>query len=232
MRGQSVLVSSLFLTVVAFAWLQAGSAPQPAVAQTVTDDDCLEQEEKAPADGEARMTRLRSLTGRAPLSPEMIEQVLLVAQDVDPTLAESLRRQRQRDPEAFVQAMRTTGRRLQGMAELRTRDPKLYAFKLQEMRIDKQVLSAAQRVREAIRHGSNDVEALREDLRTYVAIQQALSIKARAEYLARLREHIAALEEHINRDVLNFENAIDDRIRQLLAAPGAVTSRGEVIPAE
>jgi hypothetical protein len=240
MRPESVLISSLILTCAAFAWLQAAPVLHPASAQQAAgEDDCLEQEDanaqaaaQAPAAGPR--PAVRSAGGRTPLPPEMIEQVLLVADDVDPALANNLRRQRQRDPEGFARAMRTTGRRLLGMAELRSRDPQLYGFKLQELRIDKQVLNAAERLRESMRGGSGDVEQRTEDLRTYVRIKVALSIKARVEYLARLRDHMIALEGAINRDALNFEKTVDERVRQLLASPsGSDRARlDETIPDE
>ena len=67
-------------------------------------------------------------------------------------------------------------------------------------------------------------------------IQVALSIKSRVEYLARLRDHVLALEQAINRDALRFENSVDDRILDLLDASSPerrMTTRfGERVPEE
>ncbi|MHC5004590.1 MAG: hypothetical protein ACYTJ0_15870 [Planctomycetota bacterium] len=219
----AVLFGCAVLACGAIAWSQVDPGPRAAQGQQASqDDDCLEQEDAAAV----RQGRRTDLAGRIdlataprfPLAPEMVDRVMEVATDIDAAMANRLRRLQQRDPAGFDRAMRTIGRRLLGMAELKVRDPKLYSFKLQELRIDEQVQKAAARLREAKRTASSDVEQREEDLRTYVRIQVALSIKSRVEYLARLREHITALEEAINRDALNFEHSVEERMGALLAA--------------
>jgi hypothetical protein len=147
----------------------------------------------------------------------VIEQVMTVAREIDPALAARLQRLRDRDPAAFRQSMASTGRRLIGMAELKSRDPKLYGYKLSELRTEAQVSRTARELRLARSTGSAEVPALEEELRRNVRIQVALSFAARAEYLRRLREHLEALQEQIRGDVVNFDQTVEKRMRAALA---------------
>jgi len=154
-----------------------------------------------------------------PLTPELIAQVVEVAREINPMLASRLQALQRRDPAEFEQAVRTTGWRLLGMAELKQRDPELYGFKVLELRYEQQAERKAAEVREAIKTGTGDVARLQEDLRTLVRTQLALGMGARAEYLSRLREHLDRIEGEIDREAMQFDENVDSRIEQMLRDP-------------
>jgi hypothetical protein len=151
-----------------------------------------------------------------PLTPELTEQVIEVATEIDRELADQLCELRARDPEGFERAVRTTGTRLIVMAQLRQRDPELYQFKLNELRYDAQVKKKARLVYESRATGSGDMDSLRRDLEDLVRIQVALSIKSKVEYLQRLRDHVQSLEASIEADARSFNETVDSRIERLL----------------
>jgi hypothetical protein len=93
------------------------------------------QDESDPALGTTPERRAAERRGATQLTPELIERVLEVANEIDPVLASRLRASRQRDPASFQRALLTSGRRLVAMAELKQADPKLYETKLAELKI-------------------------------------------------------------------------------------------------
>ena len=203
------------------SWAQ--DADPPADEQA---DDCLEYEEPRVVT-ERRMDRssIKAASIRVPgpaqrahITPEIQRNALEVARRINPDLGRRLRQLCDDNPEACERAMLTSGRRLLQLAELKELDPKLYALKLQELLIQEQVNNAARELKEAIDNGSPRVEQLRDMLTQRIQLQLALSLKARVEYLQRLRAHVQALEDEINRDASNFtvgvETTLDEVLRQ------------------
>lgn len=152
------------------------------------------------------------------VSPDLVEQWLQVAEDVDPAKARRLREMCDRDPEEFNRVMRQSGRRIVSLAELRIDDPDLYETKLSEMRIESQVDEIAGRLVEAIRSGrQDDIAALQEELRPWVVTQVVYSIKARGDYLLRLKEHVERLERELEYEAENFQKVADRRLEEIIA---------------
>ncbi|MHC4947653.1 MAG: hypothetical protein ACYTG1_05260 [Planctomycetota bacterium] len=151
------------------------------------------------------------------LAPQLIDQCLAVAEDLDPATAQRLRALCDEDQEAFERIMRVRGRRLLGLAQLRERDPKLYQAKLGELRISMQVTRMARQVREAQRLGSEvKAEELESQLRGLIRIQVALSLKARGDYIRRLEEHIEALRAQLEADARQFDETVEKRLEQVM----------------
>ncbi len=221
----AIAVLALFtpLSPVTLIPVQVGASSP--IAEQVDRDDCDDEQERDGVSTEVPLEVLspealeRILSSRRAsgvLSAEIVEEALQVAEEIDPMMAGQLRGLQQKDPVAFQRAMQTTGRRLIGMAELKSRDSRLYGFKLAELRIEGQVNRAAARLREAVQGGSSETEQLEQELRQQVQIQIAISLGARGEYLRRLKEHVKALEESIDQDALHFNDTVQQRLDQIL----------------
>lgn len=150
-------------------------------------------------------------------TPELVERWLEVAEEVDPAKARRLREMCHHDPEEFNRVMRQTGRAIIGLAELKSEDPELYRLKLGELRIEAQVEVATAALTEAIRSGDPAaVSAREEDLRRWIRMQVLHSIKARGDYLLRLKQHVQRLEEELAYEAENFEQTVDKRFHEIV----------------
>jgi hypothetical protein len=157
---------------------------------------------------------------RRDLSPELVEEYLRVARDVDPELAERLEEiRREQSAEDFARAI-GKARHLGHLVGLRREDPKLYDVKVQELRLDAQVDRLLEQVAEARRTRSGSQAALEAQLRGLVQQQVGYSLAARGMYLRRLNDHVRALRDQLDRDLGDFQRAVDRRMKHLLEEAG------------
>ena len=98
--------------------------------------------------------------------------------------------------------------------------PDLYALKVEELGAEREVARLAGELRDLRRNPSPAQSALdrqlEERLRGQVQIQVALSIKARGEYLLRLKDHMKALEKQLTDQAGNFQATVEKRMQELL----------------
>lgn len=163
----------------------------------------------------------------ARLTPELIDACLAVAQDIDLQLAAELHKLREEDPQQFERRLRHS-RRLIALAELRQRDPSLYELKKLELKVDAEVIHLAREARRARREGrTSDAEALEKQLHGQVILQLGFAIRNREDYVCRLQELAAQMEEELarQRQPENFNQAVEQRMKELLSDPG-VDRRG------
>lgn len=184
------------------------AAPQPAAADEVAilaqADDALRRPDAPPRAGTPGMT------------PELIEQCLVVAAEVDPQLATRLHEIRRKSPgPAFERAIRNA-RHLVGLARLKERDPQLYDVKVTVLQLDAKVALLAEQLRQTRRDGSAAAPALEAQLKTLVRQQVGLSIAARGMYLRRLRDNMKSLQDQLAEDSANFEQAVERRMETLI----------------
>ncbi len=170
------------------------------------------------------------------LSPQLIRKCVEVAHELDPALARRLEAVLEKDPETFERIVGRIGRRLVGLAQLKVSNPKLYDLKVQELKADREVARLARELLQLRRSPSpGDAELARdleERLRKQVQIQEGLAIIARGEYLLRLKEHIAALQEELSERAGNFKTRVEKRMQELLepqqqAARGTAPGAGD-----
>lgn len=154
------------------------------------------------------------------LTPELIEQSVQVAKEIDPALGRAIAQRREQNPRAFEQLLRQggDGRRLLALAQLRQRDPDLYRFKVGELTQKIQVRRAADELRRAMAENksSGEIEVLRDRLKTLVQYEMAMSLKTRGEYLCRLEERVKELREEIEHEAKNFNATVEGRIAAML----------------
>ena len=174
--------------------------------------------------------RWRNGRGAQPtLTPELMTACIEVAREIDRDMAAQLSALRTEDPAAFERVLRQSGRRLVAMAQLKQRDPHLYAMKIGEMIQEAQVTRVAGQLRAAYASGSEgEISVLEENLRTLIRVQLAMSIKARAEYLCRLEEHVEQVRHEIDALALSFPQRVEENFR---AAIGDVKRPGDAAEA-
>jgi hypothetical protein len=150
------------------------------------------------------------------LSPELIEQCLVVAREVEPDLADRLQELRRNSPgPAFERSLRHA-RHLVGLARLKERNPQLYELKVQELRLDAQVNSLVEQLWAARQASSAAAPELEVRLRELVRQQVAISITARGMYLLRLKENMKLLRDRLEHDAANFAQTVDQRMQRLI----------------
>jgi hypothetical protein len=162
-------------------------------------------------------------SGPLELTAELIDECLQVAEDIDRTLADHLRTLQEKDPAKFEQRLRQS-ERLIGLVRLKQRDRWLYERKILELRVDAEVARLAAEARVAFTEGRTaDAEAMSQQLRGQVILQECFRITAREEYLVRLQELVGQIEQELEaqKDPQNFERLVEQRMEQLLAGAGS-----------
>lgn len=156
-----------------------------------------------------------------PLTPELVARCLEVAREIDPTLADGLIALRERDPAEFERRLQRS-RRLIGLAELKDTDPASYDLKLLELRVDAEVRRLTEAARTARAAGNDDrLAELERELLTWMRLQAGFALKARQDYLDRLRDHLARLERALDDAKATFDDRVETRVADLLTLPSA-----------
>ncbi len=192
------------------AWLGAADTPDNADAPVQ-----LAMAQPNPGD---RITRpeLRRLPA---LSPDMIEQCMEVAREVDPDLADRLQRiRRERSEQDFRRAM-GNARHLVGLVALKEQNPQLYDVKVKELRLQARVDHLLEQLIAARREGSISSPELEAQLEPLVNEQVGYSLVARGMYLLRLKHHVKALRDELDHDLqpANLRAARQRRFQELQA---------------
>lgn len=151
------------------------------------------------------------------LTPELVDQALAIAHEIDSELGDRLKAMCGEDPDEFERVLRTTGRRLIGLAELKNDAPELYDMKRREWRQEVLISRTTRELAEAKISGDNlRIRMLENELRSHISIQVALNIAIRGEYVRRLQEHVRALEREVDHQASNFEQTVTQRYQSIL----------------
>lgn len=136
-----------------------------------------------------------------PLSPEQVDSLIEVAEAIAPEWAQWLRDHRESDPATLNRAISNHGRRLVALAVLREQSPDLYALKIDELRIQREVGDAGRRYRAAVAAGDDAGAALLlDELRLKVTQQVDKELKARAAELVALDQQLRTLQKQVEEE--------------------------------
>ncbi len=162
---------------------------------------------------------------RRELTDEDLARVVEVAREVSPEWGDGLAARREQSPDQLRVLLRTSGRRLLGLAALKERAPEVYAAKIAELKaqaVTERVASELRRAEEAVEAVSGQGaagEAAREAAEARVAeLEQRLSAAAASQIdatLAARRAEIEALEQRLA--AIRTEIAQDERARDAMA---------------
>ncbi len=193
------------------AWLGAADTPDNA--------DAPVQLAMAQPDTRDRTITRPELHRLPALSPDMIEQCMEVAREVDPDLADRLQRiRRERSEQDFRRAM-GNARHLVGLVALKEQNPQLYDVKVKELRLQARVDHLLEQLIAARREGSISSPELEAQLEPLVNEQVGYSLVARGMYLLRLKHHVKALRDELDHDLqpANLRAARQRRFQELQA---------------
>lgn len=151
------------------------------------------------------------------LSDEDIDRVLELLAQLDADSADRMKTLRESDPERFQAVLRQSAPRVLGLLELDKRNPELAKLKIAELIIEARVIRLAGQYREA--RGSAlaaPAAQLEDSLRSLVREQLDLSIRAKAQYILMLDEHVATLRERLRNEATNRDQAVERRMQRLI----------------
>jgi len=161
----------------------------------------------------------RPAAGGRPLDEAFIRRCLEVAREIDPAMADGLAAIRDRDPREFERRLRQS-RRLVHLAELKETEPTLYELKLLELKVDTEVRRLSAEARQACLDGDDErMSELERELLTWIRLQEGFALKARQDYLDRLREHVDRLQLELDEAKVTFDERVAARVRVLLTPP-------------
>lgn len=161
------------------------------------------------------------------LSPEQMDRIIAVARDLSPELAARLDDARGRDAESFRAALGAQAKRLGSLAVLRERRPELYAIRIQELRLESQVLAMGEQLRSAIDAGrSDDAMRLEATLRPLVLSFVDSNLRSRAVELASLDAMMRELRVDLERDARQRTDTVEKWVEALRAGREPVALGG------
>ena len=158
----------------------------------------------------------------APAADELLrgnafaEEVLVVAEDLDPRLSERLRSLHDSDPEGFAERI-AASTQLRALVDMRREDRRAYDMKILELKTDAKVRSLAATVRQARVDGDDAAFASgREELRMQLRIQAGMRLANRLLQIERMEDMVEQLRERYDREVAEAEADVEVRLQNLL----------------
>ena len=158
----------------------------------------------------------------APAADELLrgnafaEEVLVVAEDLDPRLSERLRSLHESDPEGFAERI-AASTQLRALVDMRREDRRAYDMKILELKTDAKVRTLAATVRQARVDGDDAAFASgREELRMQLRIQAGMRLANRLLQIERMEDMVEQLRERYDREVAEAEADVEVRLQNLL----------------
>ena len=147
--------------------------------------------------------------GRRDLTDADVARVVAVAREISPEWGDAIEARITQDAEQVKASLRTSGRRLLGMAALKERAPKVFAVKVAELRAQAETERAASELRSAteLRAGAEEsvasveaIAALQKELEAAAARQVDATIAARQEELVALEDRLKKFHSDLEAD--------------------------------
>ena len=158
----------------------------------------------------------------APAADELLrgnafaEEVLVVAEDLDPRLSERLRSLHDSDPEGFAERI-AASTQLRALVDMRREDRRASDMKILELKTDATVRTLAATVRQARVDGDDAAfSSGREELRMQLRIQAGMRLANRLLQIERMEDMVEQLRERYDREVAEAEADVEVRLQNLL----------------
>jgi hypothetical protein len=159
------------------------------------------------------------------LTADTIDACIEVAMHIDPAMGRRMQTLRHDAPDQFNALLQKRGYRLLQLAELRDTDRALYDLKIIELKLDAQVREVIGEIRNAQAGGKEaQVEVATKRLSALLGAQYAIALKAREDYICRLKEHVEELEHQLQRDLANADDIVEQRVAAIVAGEDASTA--------
>ncbi len=198
------------------AALAAGTVVGALLARPLADQASFASSPEALLSLDAAQQSTQPLQQGRLLSPEQMDRIIAVARDLSPELATRLDEARARNADAFRSALGAQAKRLGSLAVLRDRRPELYAIRIQELRLEAQVLALGEQLRSAIDAGrTDDAARLEATLRPLVLSFVDSNLRSRAVELASLDAMMRELRVDLERDARQRTDTVDQWVNAL-----------------
>ena len=198
------------------AALVAGTVVGALLARPLADQASFASSPEALLSLDAAQQSTQPLQQGRVLSTEQMDRIIAVARDLSPELAARLDEARSRDADSFRSALGSQAKRLGSLAVLRDRRPELYAIRIQELRLEAQVLALGEQLRSAIDAGrTDDAARLEATLRPLVLSFVDSNLRSRAVELASLDAMMRELRVDLERDARQRTDTVDQWVNAL-----------------
>ena len=139
---------------------------------------------------------------RRELTDKDVDRIIATARDVEPAWADALESLRKEDPARLRQRLGAQARMLMGLSMLRERQPELYQARVDDLRVQRQLRAAVDRLKQARESGDADAEqATRSQIREFVDRQFELEVKARAHELVAMERALKEARKRLQTDI-------------------------------
>jgi hypothetical protein len=214
--GQAFILAGTLVTSATLMHPPAGTTAAVQDDHSAEIVDCNDESDTIAAEEpQEKETRGRDDAMVRRLTPALITDVFEVLDEINPARAKAWRQRHKSEPERFTAALARDGRRIIALAELKNRDPKLYEFKLEVLKVDSEVERTANRIKTRRENGL-DTKKLEAELNELLIRQVAFSIAVRSQYLKRLEKHLEELKQDINDQAQSLFAEVDRRKAELL----------------
>ena len=198
------------------AALVAGTVVGALLARPLVDQASFASSPEALLSLDAAQQSTQPLQQGRVLSTEQMDRIIAVARDLSPELAARLDEARSRDADSFRSALGAQAKRLGSLAVLRERRPELYAIRIQELRLEAQVLALGEQLHSAIDAGrTDDAARLEATLRPLVLSFVDSNLRSRAVELASLDAMMRELRVDLERDARQRTDTVEQWVKAL-----------------
>lgn len=196
--------------------LAAGTVVGALLARPLADQASFASSPEALLSLDAAQQAAPSLQQGRVLSTEQMDRIIAVARDLSPELAARLDEARSRDADSFRSALGAQAKRLGSLAVLRERRPELYEIRIQELRLEAQVLALGEQLHSAIDAGrTDDAARLEATLRPLVLSFVDSNLRSRAVELASLDAMMRELRVDLERDARQRTDTVEQWVNAL-----------------
>lgn len=207
--------------------LAAGTVVGALLARPLADQASFASSPDALLSLDAAQQAAPSLQQGRVLSTEQMDRIIAVARDLSPELAARLDEARSRDADSFRAALGAQAKRLGSLAVLRERRPELYAIRIQELRLEAQVLALGEQLRSAIDAGrTEDAARYEATLRPLVLSFVDSNLRSRAVELASLDAMMRELRVDLERDARQRTDTVEQWVNALREGKAPVALGG------
>ncbi len=152
-----------------------------------------------------------------PLTEDEINELIEIARDISPRLAERIESVKRDNPSFFMQTLRRI-QYLRPLAELKKANPEMYGLKIRDMRLNYETMAIAMKINKMHRTDEGS-EADKEELTVKLRARLKEHFEVRQELLeaevAALEKRISDMRESLQHRAENMEILIEDRIKEL-----------------
>jgi hypothetical protein len=147
-----------------------------------------------------------------------IDSFILVATELKPEWKDSLESMRAEDPAKFQQTLRSLGRRIWYLVELKAQNPNLYRLRIQEIQNDEILWAMASAHRDAEDLADiTEAERIKTRLKELALTQVDLKLRVRAEELAAMSSALDRLRKEVMMDLERRQAKADELVERLLS---------------